>query len=427
MRIFIIAICVLTVLTGTVRAQSVNINSTTHPLIDQLCPEFSFDTLFNYKKDKLALAELKGKFVIVDFWGTFCLPCITDFPKWESLQKRFGDTLQFLLVTTDGYVKTKQFYETRKKAGKSMMLPCGINTNMVRYFNVREVSTFVWIDDKGYIKAITDYTKLTEKNVADFVSRKKVENQGKEALININYNKSLFEIAKETDSNSVVYRSVLTKYLQGVRSSLNTGRKGDGRMVAYNMAIRNLYQLAFGDADTFGVFESARTIIESAHSEKIIRPDEEDFHKWKIDNLYCYEIKVPESRNKDIHMMMRKDLEKYFGYNVFLEYRTKKCLVLKAEKNFRFLADTTITPKRSVSAGGLTLTNYPFSRLTSYIKDYMAKEIFLDETGLSGRVDITIQAQMNDVDAVNAELKKYGLHLQYEDRKVQMLVIKDPL
>jgi hypothetical protein len=60
------------------------------------------------------------------------------------------------------------------------------------------------------------------------------------------------------------------------------------------------------------------------------------------------------------------------------------------------------------------------------IKKYLYDKIIFDETGLTGKVDITLNAMMNDVDALNKELKKYGLRLQYEDRPVQMLVIKDP-
>jgi thiol-disulfide isomerase/thioredoxin len=427
MKNLIIAICVLTVLSGTVRAQSVNKITTGYAAVGQLVPEVLLDTLFNYKKDKLALSELKGRFVIIDFWGTFCMPCITDFPKWENLQKRFGDTLQFLLVTTDGYVKTKQFYEARKKANNPMTLPCGISTDLVKYFQVKEVSTFVWIDDQGYIKAITDYTQLTEKNIADFVNRKEVAKREMETFLKIDYRKSLFELAKETDSNAIVYGSVLTRYVKGLRSLTNSGKRMEGRIFAHNMPVRNLYQLAFGDADTTGIFEYAKTVIESAHPEKIAQPEGEDFNRWKIDNTYCYEIKVPEVKRKDIHKIMRKDLEQLFGYNAYLEYRKQKCLVLKADKNFRYLQDTTIAPKLILSAGGVTIRNYPFSRLASNIRHYLAKQIFIDETGLSGRVDVTIQAQMNDVDAVNAELKKYGLHIQSEDREVQMLIIKDPL
>jgi hypothetical protein len=135
---------------------------------------------------------------------------------------------------------------------------------------------------------------------------------------------------------------------------------------------------------------------------------------------------VPEANQKDIYKIMREELSHLFGYNVYQEYRTQKCLVLKAEKGFHYLADTTVAPKITISAGGVTVINYPFPRFSDLISHYNQDKIVLDETGLSGKVDITIQAEMNDVDALNEALKKYGLHLQYEDRQVQMLVIRDP-
>jgi hypothetical protein len=136
---------------------------------------------------------------------------------------------------------------------------------------------------------------------------------------------------------------------------------------------------------------------------------------------------VPESKEKDIYKIMREDLGHLFGWNAYQEYRTQKCLVLKAEKGFHYLEDTTVAPRLTISSGGVTVTNYPFPRFSGLIGHYNQDKIFLDETGLTGKVDITIQAIMNDVDALNKELKKYGLSLHYEDRQVQMLVIKDPL
>lgn len=419
-------LCVIAVLTGTVRAQSVNTFTAGTPLVNQLCPDFSFDTLFNYKKEKLALSEFRGKFLIVDFWGTFCLPCIAAFPKLENWQKRFGDSLQILLVATDGYQKAKQFYETRKKANNPMYLPCTINRSMTKYFQVKEVSTYVWIDDKGYIKAITDESQITEQNVSDFINRKEIVVREKEKWLNVDYRKSIFEVAKEIDSNSMVFRSVLTRHLKGVRSSMTFPRKGihPNRMVAYNMGIRNLYQFAYGDSA--GPVPLARTVIESEHPEKMARPKNEDFELWAVDNTYCYEIIVPEAKRDSIWKMIRNDLQQLFGYNAYLEYRTQKCLVLKADKSFRYLADTTIAPKLSTSAGGITVINHPFSRFVESMEHYLHDKIFFDETGLSGKVDITVQAEMTDVTAVNSALKKYGLLLEYEDRQVQMLVIKDP-
>jgi uncharacterized protein (TIGR03435 family) len=101
-------------------------------------------------------------------------------------------------------------------------------------------------------------------------------------------------------------------------------------------------------------------------------------------------------------------------------------LILKKEKEPLFFAATQVTPKLVMSVGGVTVKNHPFSRLTELLQHYLQRIIVLDETGITGNIDVVIQAQMNDVDSLNEALKKYGLHLHWENRQVLMLVIKDP-
>jgi thiol-disulfide isomerase/thioredoxin len=409
-----------------VRSQPVQPNITNVSFVNQLCPDFVFDTLINYKKEKLAIADLKGKFVIIDFWGTFCLPCIADFPKLESLQKKYSDSLQILLVAADGYQKAKLFYETRAKAKRPMYLPCAINRKFVKYFQVKEVSTYVWIDDQGYIKAITDYSQITAQNVADFINRKNLQLRNKQKEVIIDHKKYLVTVASEMDSSSVMYNSSLTKYLKGVSPAYYFPRKGiPTKVYARNMPIRNLYQIAFGDSMKAVPFN--RTVIESAHPEKIACPKEEDFETWKVDNTFCYELTVPAEMQKDILLIMRENLNRLFGLHVYLEYRTKNCLVLKKDKEPHFFSDKTATPKKVWSTGGITVMNYPFAVFADMIQHYNPGIIVLDETGITGNIDLVIQAEMNDVDSLNKALEQHGLHLYYEDRQVQMLVIKDPL
>lgn len=63
-------------------------------------PDLNFPA-FNYNNGKPAgfkFSDLKGKLIILDFWGTFCEPCLEGFSKLDSMQKYFKDRIQIITV-----------------------------------------------------------------------------------------------------------------------------------------------------------------------------------------------------------------------------------------------------------------------------------------------------------------------------------------
>jgi cytochrome c biogenesis protein CcmG/thiol:disulfide interchange protein DsbE len=58
-------------------------------LVGRTAPDFSAPAVLN-AKGKVSLEELRGKVVLVDFWGTFCEPCKKSFPKLQSLYGKYG-------------------------------------------------------------------------------------------------------------------------------------------------------------------------------------------------------------------------------------------------------------------------------------------------------------------------------------------------
>jgi len=60
-------------------------------------------TLSALDGDPLALASLRGKVVVVDFWATWCGPCRRQHPLYEEVKARFAksDQVLFLSVNTD--------------------------------------------------------------------------------------------------------------------------------------------------------------------------------------------------------------------------------------------------------------------------------------------------------------------------------------
>lgn len=65
-------------------------------------------------KKAVALNDLKGKVVFINFWATWCPPCVREMPSINNLKKHFKNNkdLVFLMVDVDGnYEVSKKFME----------------------------------------------------------------------------------------------------------------------------------------------------------------------------------------------------------------------------------------------------------------------------------------------------------------------------
>ncbi|MFT5884798.1 MAG: thiol-disulfide isomerase/thioredoxin [Arcticibacterium sp.] len=76
----------------TINRQSVGTEGT-------MAPDFD---LVNLSGEKVKLSEMRGKTVIIDFWATWCGPCIKSFPGMKQAQDKYADNqdVEFLFVNT---------------------------------------------------------------------------------------------------------------------------------------------------------------------------------------------------------------------------------------------------------------------------------------------------------------------------------------
>ena len=63
-------------------------------------PEIDFQTLDDPSGPPLNWADLEGHVTVLDFWATWCAPCVEAFPKFNALEKTFADQpVRFISIT----------------------------------------------------------------------------------------------------------------------------------------------------------------------------------------------------------------------------------------------------------------------------------------------------------------------------------------
>ncbi len=57
-----------------------------------------------------ALAQWRGKVLVVNFWATWCSPCLEEIPQFVRMQERLGNQgLQFVGIAVDNVAKVREF------------------------------------------------------------------------------------------------------------------------------------------------------------------------------------------------------------------------------------------------------------------------------------------------------------------------------
>ena len=95
------------------------------------------------------LSDFKGKVVFIDFWATWCKPCLRMVPAHQKLQNQFkSDNVVFLYISTDRNANSwKNFVRKGTFPGKHLLA----NSKMIDQYQVESLPYSILVDTTGKI------------------------------------------------------------------------------------------------------------------------------------------------------------------------------------------------------------------------------------------------------------------------------------
>ena len=112
-------------------------------------PAFTFSDTTGYL---VRLADFKGKYVYIDVWATWCVPCIREFPKLKELEEEFGDEIAFVSVSIDNEKERWHKYVKEKElTGIQILSQGGGQAEIMDLYMIQAIPRFIMVDPEGEI------------------------------------------------------------------------------------------------------------------------------------------------------------------------------------------------------------------------------------------------------------------------------------
>lgn len=415
--------------------------------IGDTIPDFLFKNIKNASYDDIQASKLYKKgLLIINFWATWCVPCVREMPTLDSLSGAFKKQMSIMATTYQSDDIVNNYLKSRPNIQHLQFM--GGDTILKEYFPHRTLPHNIWVDRNGVVKSITDDTEVNAVNIQAFL-KGKVKARTKVEDLNFDSNKPY-----QVDDTSYIFRSTLAPYNSQVLNAGIRNANNDSipkRFFAWNrpktpllwmalqkgrsMLRRDYQYVEVNTADTIGYFFPSYT-----REEDWVKKYKSQFSVWAENNLYCYELIFNQATSlDDFYEYMLDDLCRYFKVNVYLEDRKTKCWVISIEDPEQVPHESTVDSQETLqfirssnTTGRITCKKQPMVDIAKALSGAFTNEPpVLNETGITYPIDLELEirglraGEGFSPEIVFEKLSTLGFKVELKEHDYPFLVIED--
>lgn len=338
-------------------------------------------------------ARAEAPLTILNFWGTWCSPCIPEMDSLSSLQQRNRGRLRVIAISNEPLPRLTAYLK-RKPSG--LWLASDTAAYWYRQFALDYVGQAALVDARGRVLAVVRTDSIDQHMIDHAIKGEPIRSSGETG-------------SQAADGFDTDPATAMRITLEGYRPNTTpmgktypTGPFKNRRLSWINVGPSILYK------DVFDIHSEKQVVYEGTAANAAGR--------------YCFDIVVPEEQRDSLHKLAQAVLNILLPVKGRLEKRTLDVYALQLGPELKIRASDSSGATVAYSGEGFDGTGIPIKTFVDYLSNELDLPV-IDETNMKGRYDIHTENVLRSRADVTAGVEKLGLRLEKVKREIDVLVL----